>query len=196
MKQKILVTGFKPFLGESLNPSELVLAEIQSAQIETLVLPVSYRKSFPILKEHWRKHGPYTHLLMLGQAGGRKAIGLERIAINWSECSNADEEGFLFPTGPLIPNTTSSYISKFFPTAWKDNLAKTAPVEISHSAGTYVCNSLYFHALHELPKTTPILFVHLPYLPEQIKDKTETAAMDLQTQTKIIQQLIELLKTT
>lgn len=198
MKKKILITGFKPFLGESLNPSEMLLPEIQNSdpEVATLLLPVSYQQAFLNLKNYWIQQGPFDALLMLGQAGGRKSICLERIAVNWSETAHPDEDGLQLPTGKIIPHAVNSYISDFFPTEWKTRLSQVAPVEISHSAGTFVCNSLYFQALHELPKSTAVLFTHLPYLPEQLHGKTEPIpAMSLALQLKVVLELIGLMKT-
>jgi pyroglutamyl-peptidase len=197
MTKKILVTGFKPFLGEMLNPSEMILHELrgQNPEIATLVLPVSYHNSFATLKSHWAQHGPYDVVLMLGQAGGRKAVGLERVALNWSETPHADEDGDLLATGKILPHAADSYFADFFPTEWQTALSKFGPVEISFSAGTFVCNALYFKALHELPKNARILFTHLPYLPEQIAAKPAgTASLEFATQFKIISELIQLMK--
>jgi pyroglutamyl-peptidase len=196
--KRILVTGFKPFLTEPINPTELLVHELATTPtpgVDTLILPVSYHQAFATLKSHWALNGPYEALLMLGQAGGRKAIALERVALNWSETKHPDEEGFQFPVGPVVPHAPSSYISEFFPTTWKDVLSEIAAVEVSHSAGTYVCNALYFQALHELPKNVNILFAHVPYLPEQVKYKAEEkASMDFQNELRVIQKLIQLMQ--
>ena len=132
---------------------------------------------------------------MLGQAGGRKAVCLERVAINWAEASAADEDGYRPPLAPLINNAPSSYIVDFFSSQWKDHLSKTGPTEISLSAGAFVCNSIYFQALHTFANMKmPILFVHLPYLPEQTKHKPEMPSMSLETQKKILIELLQMIK--
>ncbi len=190
---KILVTGFKPFLNEKINPSELLLVELTKTfpEIETLVLPVSYENSFEVLKSHWQFKGPFKAILMLGQAGGRDSICLERVALNWSESSNPDEDGIKPSVSALVPGAPSSYISDFFPNAWKDDLNKIAATSISFSAGTYVCNSLYFKVIDQITKKkVPALFVHVPYLPEQTTDKPDAPSMSLQTQSEVISELI------
>jgi len=195
--KRILVTGFKPFLGESINPSALILRELKNsdAEVETLLLPVSFENAFATLQNHWDSHGPYEGLLMLGQAGERSAICLERVAINWLEASSPDEDGVLPPVGPVMESAPSAYISDFFPGAWAEALNKLGPVQVSHSAGAYVCNALYFQTLHHFPQDVAALFTHVPYLPEQTHSKPAgTPSMELATQVKIIQALIRLMK--
>ena len=197
MNKKILLTGFKPFLNEPINPSEILankMAEI-FPDLSVLTLPVSYENSFAQLKKYWQSQGPFDGLVMLGQAGGRNSVCLERVAVNWCETSYADEDGVNLPVGPLLANAPSSYISSFFNSQWIDELSKIGPTAVSFSAGTYVCNSLYYRALHELTKNQkPTLFVHVPYLPEQTKDKPQMPSMDLSTQQNIIKKIIELMK--
>jgi pyroglutamyl-peptidase len=195
MSAKILVTGFKPFQNEAINPSEILLAELAKVfsadEVETLALPVSYENSFSVLKNHWQAHGPYKALVMLGQAGGRPAVSLERVALNWCE-SGADEDGQVPHQGLLIPGAPTSYISDFFAKDWVKNLNEIAPTAVSHSAGTYVCNSLYFKMHHELRNTpVPTLFIHVPYLPEQTLQKPNTPSMPLTQQTQILTHLIK-----
>lgn len=201
MKNKILVTGFKPFGGEAVNPSELLLAGIDNAFpgidpiVHTLTLPVSYQNSFLDLKNQWVHQGPYDAVLMLGQAGGRKQVCLERVALNWTEASPPDEDGMAPETGKILPHAGSACIVDFFPTAWKTELAALGPAAISHSAGTFVCNALYFKAQQELPKETDILFTHVPYLPEQLTGKAPgTPALAFDIQLKMILKLLDLLR--
>ena len=193
--KRILVTGFKPFLGETLNPSSLILKELKDAEVDTLLLPVSFDTVFETLERHWDSKGPYDGLLMLGQAGGRKAVCLERVAINWMEGKVMDEDGVIPPVGTLMDGAPAAYISDFFPAGWVEALKSVGPVEVSHSAGAYVCNALYFQALHHFPQDVPALFTHVPYLPEQVVNKPEgTPSMDLATQVKIVKALIRLMK--
>jgi pyroglutamyl-peptidase len=194
---KILVTGFRPFRNETVNPSERLLAALARDAcdtVDTLLLPVSYQESTSLLREHWLTRGPYRALLMLGQAGGRKAISLERVALNWSETSFADEDQKLLPPGPLLAGAPAAYIADFFPSSWKTELNEIGPTEISFSAGTYVCNSLYFSAQHLLAETrTPALFVHVPYLPEQTESKPEQPSLDFAVQLKVVRRVLQLI---
>jgi pyroglutamyl-peptidase len=95
-QMKILISGFKPFLGESLNPSERLVQEIQKkySTISTIVLPVEFQAAFNHLKKKILEISPDV-IIMLGQAAGRKNISLEKIALNWRESSQPDEVGYI-----------------------------------------------------------------------------------------------------
>jgi pyroglutamyl-peptidase len=192
MNPKTLVTAFKPFLHHSLNCSEILLMSLQQERrdIEALFLPVSFENSFVEFKKHWLQQGPYKSVLMLGQANGRKAISLERVALNWKESKNPDNDGECPPGGRILNEAPDSYLVDFFPSEWRERLA----VEISLTAGAYVCNTLYFRVTHELRETgIPALFAHLPLLPEQVTETPESPSLDLATQKRIIHRLLDLM---
>lgn len=196
MKRKILLTGFKPFNKEPINPAEILTMNLADKfdHVTPLVLPVSYERSFEDLKHFWNKEGPFEALLMLGQAGGRPAVCLERVALNWSETSLPDEDGIKLPPTKLIEEAPASYITDFFKPEWITDLNNIGPTTTSFSAGTYVCNSLYFKSLHHITQAKiPTLFVHVPYLPEQVQEKPNTASMKLETQQNILEKLITLI---
>lgn len=168
----ILVTGFKPFLGETINPSAEIISFLQGEaefknKIKTLLLPVVFAEAFEILKAEFQSEN-YTHVVMLGQAGGRDKISLERVALNWFESEHPDESGWT-PKRESIAEDASS--AEFTEIKIESVLLKLKsqgiPAEISLSAGGYVCNFLYFKVLSELTKKA--VFVHVPYLPEQVK---------------------------
>ncbi|HEX7676419.1 MAG TPA: pyroglutamyl-peptidase I [Bdellovibrio sp.] len=195
--KKLLVTGFKPFLKEPINPSEILALELgkRFSDIDVLVLPVSYERSFLDLQRHYLSYGPFDAVIMIGQAGGRNSVCLERVALNWSENSLQDEDGIKLPQKTLIDSAPASYISDFFPNDWKDELSKIGATTVSFSAGTYVCNALYYRVIHSLTQNKiPALFVHVPYLPEQVENKPEMPSMPLATQSEILSALITLMK--
>ena len=98
----VLITGFLPFLGEKLNPSELLLKSSEGLSgVKTLRLPVSYKDAVRVLLAHLATNS-YDVVVMLGQAGGRSKISLERIAVNWQESAYADEQGFHPAAGSKI----------------------------------------------------------------------------------------------
>lgn len=187
MKQKILVTGFKPFGGDTTNISEMVLKELQQERkdIEALILPVSFQNTFAEFKKHWQSQGPYKAVVMLGQANGREEINLERVALNWMESKLPDNDG-LTPSGKrILRDAPDCYIHDFFPSSWLDILNGIGPTKTSFSAGAFVCNNLYFHVAHELkPAAIPNLFVHLP--------KTTLAPS---TQKQVVTELLNLVNT-
>lgn len=176
----LLVTGFAPFLGEALNPSQRVveaLLERSAARdrIETLVLPVSFQRASQVLLKKWSE-GDFSGVLMFGQAG-RPRISLERVALNWMETQHPDEDGFHPVTGPIRENCAPAWINSLPLSAWRDRIEKLSlPVEVSHSAGTFVCNRLLFDVSQEI--RSPILFVHVPFLPEQAKSLAMSMDLD------------------
>jgi pyroglutamyl-peptidase len=206
---KILVTGFRPFLHHTVNSSELVLLDLarHRKDIDTLLLPVSFQNSFLQLKKFLAVHSGYDFVVMLGQANGRGAVSLERVALNWMESKNPDNDGECPAGGRILPGAPDSYLVDFFPSKWKELLSASGSeaegleypaklAEISLTAGAYVCNNLYYKAVHELrgSRTQP-LFVHLPLLPEQIDENPGSPSMKLSTQSHIVSELLNLLGT-
>lgn len=203
MKPRILVTGFRPFLHHTTNASEQVLSRLKKerSDIDTLLLPVSFKNSYLEFQKHWDAKGPYESVVMLGQANGRALVSLERVALNWMESKSPDNDGECPPGGRIIADAPDSYLVDFFPSSWKEALSQAVGgtgsaklAEVSLTAGAYVCNNLYYKVTHELRDTgVKALFVHLPLLPEQICENAGSPSMELQTQMQVVHQLIQLI---
>lgn len=167
---KILVTGFMPFLGEKINPSEMLALELATnfSEVDALILPVEFEKSFHILKQKLIAE-PYDYLIAIGQASGRSKIGFEKLGVNWVETQHKDESGKLSATGKILEGPlalmTSFPIQEIFQKLAKEGF----PVEISYSAGTFVCNDLYFRTLHEF-KNLKAVFIHVPLIEVQASE--------------------------
>jgi len=194
--KKVLLTGFEPFLKESINPSQQLVLEFQS-KCDTLVLPVSYQRSWEVLRAHLQKNS-YDFVLMLGQAGERKAIGLERVAINLQDTETSDEDGEQRLQARISESGPDAYMNTLPLRPWSQALQKMQlPVEISFSAGAFICNSIYYQAF-EFKKAvnlkTEILFVHVPYLPEQVVEKKEgTPSVPFETMKQTVSALFDLI---
>ena len=189
---KILLTGFDPFGDDKINPSiELVKRideKIDSAQIFKIEIPTVFKKSGEILEENIKKIRPDV-ILSIGQAGGRSAISLERIAINIDDARIFDNLGEKPIDEKIRINGENAYFSnlqikKIVEEIKKENI----PAEISNSAGTFVCNHLMYEALYLAKKYKNIRagFIHIPYLPEQVINKTNIPSMDLENSLKAI----------
>jgi pyroglutamyl-peptidase len=191
--KKILITGFEAFLGETLNPSALLLHRASSFPgVDTLLLPVSFEKAFAKL-QNFRQNKNYDAILMLGQAGGRAKISLERIAVNWRESSQPDNEAYLAQPGrPIDEKKDKAFFSTLPLQAMKHALESLRiPVEISFSAGAYVCNDLFFRTAEALQGQEVLCgFVHVPYLPEQTENKPGAPSLPLETMEKALEALI------
>ncbi|MFN8370897.1 MAG: hypothetical protein U0T83_09780 [Bacteriovoracaceae bacterium] len=169
MTKTILVTGFIPFANHKENPSEKVATilngqVIEDYQIHSLILPVSYEKSAKILIENYLKLKPKI-VLSLGLASDRQKISIERIFIN---CNHGGFEADIKKFHEKIINDgPDAYFTNFPLKAFTSTLI---PMEISNSAGTYVCNNISYQLLHFCSKNVEkdqfpkIGFVHLPFL--------------------------------
>lgn len=192
----ILVTGFEPFLNEKINPSqEIVRSLVDHPDVDTLILPVSYQRSWQGLRTCLDKK-TYEFILMLGQAGGRSQISLEKVALNLQDSASADEDGVLRLDQTISADGPEAIINPLQLREWASLLqSKHQPVSVSHSAGAFVCNSLYYQLSESLlgSKCTSVLFVHVPYLPEQVREKEKfTPSLPLEVMKASVQNLIEL----
>jgi pyroglutamyl-peptidase len=171
----LLLTGFEPFGddpgAQSLNPSAAQALHGQKIgpwRIAGHVLPCEYGSSVRVLKTLIREYEPQA-IVCLGQAGGRAAISMERIAVNWDEAALPDNAGITRHGQPILKTAPTAYLSTLPIHAMRDAVLKAGlPAEISSSAGHFVCNHVFFSLMHALRKSKiPAGFVHVPYLPQQ-----------------------------
>lgn len=197
----ILVTGFGPFLKHQVNPTELLILDLEKSgqhreSVETLILPVSFENAFGQLQarcESYRKANGenYSVLLLMGLASGRRKISLERVGLNWCESEHPDNRGFHPQRGPIDSVNENVYFTSLQPESLATKLTRAGvPVEVSLSAGGYVCNHLYFKALSEL-SAIPSLFVHFPDLPIQLEDSLHRPTLDFEVMKQGLSCLIE-----
>lgn len=181
---KIVLTGFKPFLGDLVNPSEVICENISLdnffSHVITQVLPVDFNQAFLELKKTVEKEKP-DYVIMMGLASSRQEISLEKVALNWNESNRPDESGNFVKTSPINAAHTELAIMTSFPiNDLQEYLEqKKYPVKMSFSAGTYVCNNVYYKMLREFPNIKS-LFVHVPYFEH----------VSLETQIQVIQDLV------
>ncbi len=191
---KILISGFKPFLGEKINPSEQLALKLAKHfdQTTSVILPVEFKTSFLHLAEKIKSEKPEC-LIMLGQASGRTRIGLEKIALNWMQTEHPDEVGHKPAVGVILASSELALMSKFpIDKVFEEIKLKHQPVEISFSAGTYVCNELYYQVLKNFSDLKSI-FIHLPITPEQ-SQAVEKPTLQFELQKQILIDLIHSLR--
>jgi pyroglutamyl-peptidase len=176
-KPKILLTGFDAFGGASLNPSWLVVKELDGRQIAghrvvVAQLPTVFGDSLHHLQALLQQHQPAL-VICLGQAGGRRAVSLERVAINVNDAPLADNAGHQPIDTPVVPGAPAAYFTTLPIKAMLEAMRREGvAAEVSQTAGTFVCNHVFFGLMHALA-THPSLrharggFVHVPHLPEQ-----------------------------
>lgn len=195
---KILLTGFEPFGGESINPAQeavqLVKDEIKGAQIVKCYVPVVFGKAIDTVHEALKKENPDA-VLLIGQAGGRYEITPERIAINCDDGRIPDNEGNQ-PVDQLVRADGPAAYFSTLPIKKMVQYIKAAnvPAAVSNTAGTYVCNHLMYGVLYYLDKEFPNTiggFMHVPYLHEQVMNKKETASLSKDDVVKGIEAALE-----
>ncbi len=177
MTKKILLTGFDAFGGATLNPSWLAARALHGRQIlgHTVVaaqLPTVFDTSLTVLTALLKQHQPAL-VVCLGQAGGRHAMSLERVAINVNDAPMADNAGGQPVDTPVKPGAPAAYFTSLPIKAMLAALqAKGVAAEVSQTAGTFVCNHVFYGLMHALAtqrglKQTRGGFIHVPWLPEQ-----------------------------
>lgn len=173
----VLLTGFDPFGGQLINSSwEAVQVlhrhTILGHRIVAAQLPTVFDQSCDVLSALLRKHHPGL-VLCVGQAGGRKAIALEQVAINLSDTPIPDNAGVQPIDKAVIPAGPAAYFTSLpVKSIAKALLSKGIQAELSLSAGTFVCNHVFYNLMHALItqsslKNTCGGFVHVPQLPQQ-----------------------------
>lgn len=180
---KILLTGFKPFLDNPVNPSEVICQNISMPNVITQVLSVNFNQAFLELKVTAERENP-DYIIMLGLASSRKEISLEKVALNWNESKHPDESGnFVSPSKINSTHEQLAVMTEFPVNELFEYLdQKKYPVKITFSAGTYVCNNVYYKTLLAFPKLKSI-FIHVPSFEE----------IDRPTQMKIIEDVLSFL---
>ena len=197
--KKILLTGFEPFGGEEINPSlELInrLSEEswqREIRLDVLKLPVVFNQAIEKLRVVVKEIDPDI-VLGIGQAGGRTALSIERVAINVDDAPIADNQGNQ-PVDQVI-NTRGPVA--YFSTLPVKKMMRAArevgvPTIVSNSAGTYVCNHLMYGIMDLLQGKKQGGFIHIPFLPSQVVNKPTYASMALETMIKGFKAMIEAL---
>jgi pyroglutamyl-peptidase len=198
-QKKVLVTGFEPFAGESDNPSrEIARAlhgkSIAGRRIVGAVLPTEFARSLSALEALLKKHKPEL-VLAVGQAGGRAEISLERVAINLIDARIADNAGEQPVDKPVVRNAPDAYFSTLPLKAMLRRLQDAKiPAALSQTAGTFVCNQVFFGLAHRLAKRAKRTrggFVHVPFLPQQAARYGDAPSMELATMIAAIRLCIE-----
>ena len=168
----LLVTGFEPFDGQTVNPSwEAVRSlpdRLGSRRIVKAQLPVEYGHAAQRVLE-LAAHCQPGAIVCIGQAGGRDAITPEVVGINLREAAIADNAGTMCQGNPIDPHGPDGCFATL-PVRQMVQAMKAAgiPARLSYSAGAYVCNDvLYTLATHFRGTDVAVGFIHVPWLPEQ-----------------------------
>ena len=183
---KILVTGFDPFGSDKINPAIEAVKKlpdtIKGAKIIKLEIPTVFNKSAQVVHQAIVKEQP-DYVLNVGQAGGRSALTPERVAININDGRIPDNDGYQPLDEPIQPDGDTAYFTQLPIKAMAKAIrAAGLPAIVSNTAGTYVCNHIFYQVQYMRTKEFPRLkagFIHIPFLPEQVITRPNQPSMAL-----------------
>ncbi|WP_435604577.1 pyroglutamyl-peptidase I [Streptomyces sp. bgisy130] len=178
---RVLLTGFAPFGGESLNPSwQAVRAAAAEPpvgiEVSAIELPCVYGASIAVLRAAIEEARPEI-VVSVGQAGGRPDITVERLAVNVDDARIPDASGAEPIDEAIVPGGPAAYFSTLPIKACVAAVrAAGLPASVSNTAGTFVCNHVFYGLAHLIATELPGVrggFVHVPYTPEQVVDRSQ-----------------------
>ena len=172
----ILLTGFEPFGGETVNPSWEAAqraAAILTAEGDPAVaiqLPCVFGTSIDVLADAVRTHQPEL-VLCVGQAGGRSEISLERVAINVDDARIPDNADNQPVDDPVRVGGPAAYFSTLpLKRSLRALTEAGLPAAVSQTAGTYVCNHVFYGLMDLLARDRATArggFIHVPFSTQQ-----------------------------
>lgn len=155
VRAPVLLTGFDAFGGEVVNPSGLVAQALHGQQIAGhrvvgVTLPTVFHRSIDTLRALLCEHRPGL-VVCVGLAAERQALSLERVALNLADARIPDNAGVQPVDTPVVPGGPDAYLSTLPIQAICATLQRQGvPAEVSNSAGTFVCNHVFYGLMHAL----------------------------------------------
>jgi len=167
--KRVLVSGFEPFAGNNLNPTKELVLELQEGpSLKCMVLPVSFERSWEVLHQSIKEFNPHW-VVSCGVAAKRETIDFERVALNLIDARIKDNDGKIIEETKISSTGSEAYISDLPLNDWRKKLEKDFPINVSLSAGSYVCNYLYYKLMeHQAELNYHSLFIHFPYPSEAL----------------------------
>jgi pyroglutamyl-peptidase len=169
---KALVAGFEPFGGLTINASMEAVQRLRPMlgplTIERLILPTVFERSRAVLADAVERLDPDI-ILCTGEAGERPELSLERLAVNLDDASIPDNDGQQPQERESSPGAPVAYWTTL-PVVLAVAALRGAglPARASLSAGSFVCNHVFFGLMHTLQGSRVSAgFLHVPHLPEQ-----------------------------
>jgi pyroglutamyl-peptidase len=183
---RVLVTGFEPFGGGVVNPSEQLVERLRAepppgVELRTALLPVAYARAAGVLRDALEAARPDV-VICFGQADGRTGVSVERFAHNLDGAESADNDGVALST-EIDPEGPVAYRSTLPVDAIVAALrAGGIPAAASRDAGGFLCNNVFYALMRHLEGRPEVTggFVHVPLLPEQALEK-DAPSMPLDT---------------
>lgn len=180
---KLLITGFDPFGGESINPAWEAVSRLPDRigawEIHRLQIPTVFGKAGEVLLAKAEVLSPDA-IISVGQAGGRKAVTPEMVAVNLRYGSIADNAGVSPQDEPVVSGGPAAYFATLPVRKMVQAMVDAGlPGSVSYSAGAFVCNDTMYAVLHRY-HGTPVRagFIHVPFLPQQAKEGVPSMALE------------------
>ncbi|MCL2565424.1 MAG: pyroglutamyl-peptidase I [Defluviitaleaceae bacterium] len=175
---KILLTGFEPFGGETINPAyevlKLIPDNIDGHDIIKREIPTSYKSSIKAVGELLESEKPDV-VLSLGQAAGAFGLRVEKVGLNLRDANSPDNDDHRASHEVIFEGGETAYYASLPVKAIVKKLRENnIPANVSYSAGAYVCNNLLYALLYLNNKKYENMrcgFIHVPFFPEQIMGK-------------------------
>jgi pyroglutamyl-peptidase len=183
---KALVTGFEPFEGDPINPAfealRLLPPRLGDLSLATAIVPTVFGQALDVLDAAISRTDPDV-VLGVGLAGGRAALSLERVALNLDDARIPDNAGQQPIDRPIVAGGPPAYFATLpIKAAVAALRAAGLPAVVSNTAGTFVCNHLFYGVMHLGATRRPAMrggFLHVPYLPSQAARCDGAASMAL-----------------
>jgi pyroglutamyl-peptidase len=198
---KILLTGFEPFGGSPINASEQLVRSVvedppPGFDLCTCILPVDRSGGTSRLRE-LLNDGTFEAVLCLGEAN-RALISIERVAVNLLDYRIPDNLGQQVQDEPVVPGGPAAYFATLPVRRIFEEIRQAGiPVELSLSAGTFLCNQAMYTLLHHLSESgqsIPAGFIHLPVLPEAAaRSHRPQASMSVETTRRALEAVLGVL---
>jgi pyroglutamyl-peptidase len=198
----ILLTGFDPFDGDTVNPSAEVAKRLDGrvfgdCVVRSAILSVQQEAARAVVTPLLEAPGLLA-VVHLGLAGGRARISLERVAVNVMDYSRPDAHGLVLCDVACDADGPAGYFSTL---PLREMLAALTaegiPAVISNTAGTYLCNHVLYSTLHHLARrdlVRPAGFIHLPFLPSMVAaHDREEPSLDLSTMIRSLEVVLALM---
>ena len=173
--KRLLITGFDPFGGESVNPSYEAVKGLPDIigeySLTKACIPTKFGTATEKVIELAERIQPHA-IICVGQAGGRGGITPEVIGINLRDASIPDNGGYMPKDEKCVPDGKNAFFSTLPVKAMVNAIKeKGISASLSYTAGTFVCNDLLYTLLHRFEGTDiKIGFIHVPFLPSQAKE--------------------------
>ena len=183
MPKRLLITGFDPFGGQSVNPAweavSRLPARVGDCVVHALQVPTVFGLAAQRVIEEAQALRPDV-ILCVGQAGGRAAVTPEMVAINLRYAAIPDNAGLQPQDIPCAPDGPAAYFATVPVRAMVDAVtAAGLPCALSYSAGAFVCNDVLYTLLHRCHGTAVRAgFIHVPFLPGQAGQGQPSMALD------------------